>query len=212
MANSLPQGQKILRSGYYNNKTLYIIDLLTKCLLISHFQVWDISRKRIVHVLEGHQQEIYSVDFSRDGQFIASGSGDGSVRVWNLREQSSKLFAIPEEDALTDEIGVTSVSISPDGRTVAAGNLDSAVRIWDIASGKLIERLCGHSMSVYSVAFMPDGRGLLSASLDKQVKLWDITRTMDTFFRAQDAQRSIVTEGSSTAMAFIGHKVCYFVE
>ncbi|KAF9528647.1 WD40-repeat-containing domain protein [Crepidotus variabilis] len=172
----------------------------------SKIRVWDVAKKRIIHVLEGHQQEIYSVDFSRDGQFIASGSGDGTVRVWKMRDQSCKTFVISEEDALTNEAGVTSVSISPDGRLVAAGNLDSAVRIWDVSSGKLVERLRGHSMSVYSVAFMPDGRGLLSASLDKQVKLWDVSRTIGALYRGQDLEVTSSGDGPSTATSFVGHK------
>ncbi|KAI0822891.1 WD40-repeat-containing domain protein [Trametes gibbosa] len=108
-------------------------------------RIWDIASKRIRTVFEGHQQEIYSLDFSLN---------------------------IPEPENV--DAGVTSVCISPDGRLVAAGSLDTVVRIWDVQTGQLVERLRGHRDSVYSVAFTPDGLGLVSGSLDKTLKYWDV--------------------------------------
>ena len=47
-------------------------------------QIWDIARKKIVRVFDGHQQEIYSLDFSLDGRLIVSGSGDKTARIWDM--------------------------------------------------------------------------------------------------------------------------------
>ena len=123
-------------------------------------------------LFEGHTQEIYSLDFSRDGKLIVSGSGDKTARIWDMETGGCKVLAILEPDNI--DAGVTSVAISPDGRWVAAGSLDMVVRIWDASNGALVERLRGHKDSVYSVAFSPDGRGLVSGSLDKSLKYWDI--------------------------------------
>ncbi|KAI0657021.1 transcriptional repressor rco-1 [Cubamyces menziesii] len=136
-------------------------------------RIWDIAEKRIRTILEGHQQEVYSLDFSRDGRLIVSGSGDCTTRVWDMNEgKINKILTIPEPENI--DAGVTSVCISPDGRLVAAGSLDTVVRIWDVQTGQLVERLKGHRDSVYSVAFTPDGYGLVSGSLDKTLKYWDI--------------------------------------
>lgn len=124
-------------------------------------------------MFEGHQQEIYSLDFSKDGRLIVSGSGDRTARIWDMDSGSQKILEINEPDGV--DAGVTSVAISPDGRLVAAGSLDTVVRIWDVATGYLVERLTGHRDSVYSVAFTPDGRGIVSGSLDKTLKQWDIS-------------------------------------
>ena len=88
---------------------------------------------------------------------------------------TSKVLTINDGDSLNNDHGVTSVAISPNGQFVAAGSLDTVVRIWDVNTAQLVERLRGHSDSVYSVAFTPDGKGLISGSLDKTLKYWDVS-------------------------------------
>lgn len=129
-------------------------------------------------MFDGHQQEIYSLDFSLDGRLIVSGSGDKTARIWDMVDGSSKVLTINDPDSLNNDAGVTSVAISPNGQLVAAGSLDTVVRIWDVATGALVERLRGHRDSVYSVAFTPDGKGLVSGSLDKTLKYWDVSGLM----------------------------------
>jgi glucose repression regulatory protein TUP1 len=138
-------------------------------------QIWDIAKKSIRNIFDGHQEEIYSLDFSLDGRFIVSGSEDKTARIWDLPEGTSKVLTINDPDSLNSDAGVTSVAISPDGRYVAAGSLDTVVRIWDVANGMLVERLRGHMDYVYSVAFTPDGKGLVNGSLDKTLKYWDVS-------------------------------------
>ena len=135
-------------------------------------QVWDIASRVIRHTFHGHEQDIYSLDFARNGRHIASGSGDRTVRVWDI-ESGQNVLTLSIED------GVTTVAISPDGKLVAAGSLDKSVRVWDAHTGYLIERLegpDGHRDSVYSVAFSPNGRELVSGSLDKTIKMWELQR------------------------------------
>ncbi|KAG1441705.1 hypothetical protein G6F56_011362 [Rhizopus delemar] len=136
-------------------------------------RIWDIANKRIRNILAGHQQDIYSLDFSRDGRLIASGSGDCTSRIWSMADgQCLQVLRISDNDQ--KDPGVTSVAFSPDGRILAAASLDKMIRIWDTHSGVLLERLEGHRDSVYSVAFMPDGKMLVSGSLDKTLKLWQL--------------------------------------
>lgn len=135
-------------------------------------QVWDIATRTIRNHFSGHEQDIYSLDFARDGRTIASGSGDRTVRLWDIEQGTNTL-------TLTIEDGVTTVAISPDTQFVAAGSLDKSVRVWDIMTGYLVERLegpDGHKDSVYSVAFSPNGKDLVSGSLDRTIKMWRLAR------------------------------------
>lgn len=123
--------------------------------------------------MRGHDQDIYSLEFSRDGRILVSGSGDRTVRIWDWAEETP-LHVLRIKDPEQKDPGVTSVAVSPDGRLVAAGSLDKIVRVWDVQTGQELERLEGHKDSVYSVAFMPDGRTLVSGSLDKTLRLWQL--------------------------------------
>ena len=115
---------------------------------------------RIQYTYEGHQQEIYSLEFSHDSSLIVSGSGDKTARTWDMASCDSKVLLIDDDPNV--DVGVRSVAISPDARFVAAGSLDTVVRIWEVATGTLVDCLRGHGDSVYSVAFTPNDKGLVS--------------------------------------------------
>lgn len=162
-------------------------------------QIWEIQAGQIRHQFAGHEQDIYSLDYSSDGSLIASGSGDRTVRVWNIPNNQCIL-------SLTIEDGVTTVAISPDNRFLAAGSLDKSVRVWDLISGNLLERLeeaggnPGHKDSVYSVAFSPTSRELVSGSLDRTIRMWELQPHYGTFRPGQ-------MRGGKCIRTFEGHKV-----
>jgi glucose repression regulatory protein TUP1 len=187
-------------------------------------QIWDIAKKRIRNVFSGHTQEIYSLDFSRDGRRIVSGSGDRTARIWDMDSGTCIVLAVDGDgaagagagtgaavDATSGDAGVTSVAISPDGRYVAAGSLDTIVRIWDASTGALVERLRGHRDSVYSVVFTPDGRGVVSGSLDKTLKYWDVSGLAAPKPKkeagAVGKDAAAVEKVGQCTMNFAGHKV-----
>jgi hypothetical protein len=119
----------------------------------------------------GHMVDVFSVMFSPDGKTLASGSGDGSVRLWDVATQ--RLAGSPLTGR-TD--GVNSVAFSPDGKTLASGSGDDSVRLWDVVAQRLAgSPLSGHTEVVTSVAFSPDGKTLASGSFDGSVRLWDVT-------------------------------------
>ena len=111
---------------------------------------------------------VSSVSFSPDGATLASGSWDGTVRLWDVATGE----AIATLEGHTD--WVFSVSFSPDGATLASGSWDDTVRLWDVATGEAIATLEGHTYAVFSVSFSADGSTLASGSWDGTVQLWDV--------------------------------------
>jgi len=66
-----------------------------------------------------------------------------------------------------------SFAMSPDDRFIAFGNVDSTAFIIDLASGRIVNRLQGHSGVVYALDFSPDGKLLATAGADRSVCIWD---------------------------------------
>jgi WD40 repeat protein/transcriptional regulator with XRE-family HTH domain len=109
---------------------------------------------------------IIAVAISSTGQYWASGSQRGEVRVW--REGGQILHLVWQ--AHTDI--VTSIAFSPDERTLASGSFDGSVKLWNVESRALLWS-GWHTDNIFSVAFSPDGSILASGSNDAAVRLWN---------------------------------------
>ena len=116
----------------------------------------------------GHSDAVRSVSFSPDRKYIASGSADDTVKLWEV--DSGK--EIRTFTGHTDD--VRSVSFSPDGKYIASGSYDKTVKLWEVDSGKEIRTFSGRIGVVSSVSFSPDGKYIASGSSDGTVKLWNV--------------------------------------
>jgi WD40 repeat protein/serine/threonine protein kinase len=145
--------------------------------------VRDATADRVVFAGEGHRCWVHGVAYSRDGRYLstatgsspgdpamarlASGSGDGSLKIWNART-GELLHAIQAHGN-----DVWGVDFSPDGTRLASASMDGTVKLWDVASGDEVLTLRGHAHAVLGVAFSPDGDLLASAGADGAVRIWD---------------------------------------
>jgi len=124
---------------------------------------------RLVAALAGHSDAVCSVAYSPDGRILASGSNDGTMRIWDARTGEKIMSPLT-----SDGSGVYSVVFAPNGERIASGMCGGAVYVWDVPTGRtVLQPMVGHSDSVRSVEFSPDGLYLASASRDTTVRLWE---------------------------------------
>ena len=124
---------------------------------------WDSTPK----TLTGHYNWVYSVAASPDGKYLASGSYDKTLIIWDAKSGEKLKTLEGHSDS------VFSVSWSPDGKYLASGSVDETLIIWDAKSGEKLKTLYGHSDWVWSVCWSPDGKYLASGSRDATVIIWD---------------------------------------
>ncbi|EDK42027.1 cell division control protein 4 [Lodderomyces elongisporus NRRL YB-4239] len=132
----------------------------------STVRVWDLlDNGNCKHILQGHQDRVYStaMDFKR--KICFSGSMDSTINIWNF--ETGELLKILEGHsslvgllALVDDVLVSAAA-------------DATLRIWDPVTGELRSKLKGHAAAI--TCFEHDGLKVVSGS-EKMLKLWDVEK------------------------------------
>jgi WD40 repeat protein/transcriptional regulator with XRE-family HTH domain len=117
----------------------------------------------------GHTSEIWGVDISPDGKYMATASNDETTRLWDIATgQSVHVFY--------GHTGrVEGVAFSPDGKFfLTASEGDQTARLWDLESGETLRVFSGHSGELAFGAFSPDGKTIATAGGDPTARIWDV--------------------------------------
>jgi WD40 repeat protein len=117
-----------------------------------------------------HAAPLKAIAFAPDGKQFATGSDDGTVRLWAV-DSMKQVGALDARGH-----AVASIAISPDGRLIAAAMDKAPVTVWDRGSRSAIEELKELGDSVEQVAFSPAGASLAAIEFEngkKVVRIWD---------------------------------------
>jgi WD40 repeat protein len=143
-------------------------------------RVWDVEAGRELGRFTGHTGDVLGVAVTPDGRQAVSVGADRVVRHWDVAT-AKELHRMEGHRTVLWGIG-----ISPAGRLAVSGG-GSAVReegfyrsagedfepcLWDLAAGREVYRLEGHSDTTMAVEFAPDGRHVFTCSSDGTIRMW----------------------------------------
>jgi eukaryotic-like serine/threonine-protein kinase len=127
-------------------------------------KVWDLASRRLVARLNGHVGDVRAVAFSPDGKTLASGSDDGSMRLWKTADYNQPPTVVKTH-------GVIALTFADHGQRLVTAGMDRTMKIWDATSGT---ELCTLRLPAEpaGLAFAPKGSLLAVAGKDNNVHQW----------------------------------------
>jgi len=155
-AEKLESSEKVL-DIVYHPQAIFRVSAVTRC----------------TSSIEGHAEAVISAQFSPDGRYVASGSGDQTVRFWDLNTET------PAFTCKGHTHWVLSIAWSPNGCKLASGCKNGLIMLWDPETGKQVGRtLSGHRQWITWLSWRPlhldgESRLLASSSKDATIKIWD---------------------------------------
>ncbi|XWS52070.1 hypothetical protein CRYUN_Cryun11dG0035600 [Craigia yunnanensis] len=180
-------------------------------------QVWDVTRSQVLTEMREHEKRVWSIDFSSaDPTILASGSDDGSVKLWSINQGVSIC-------TIKTKANVCCVQFPLDSsRSLAFGSADHKIYYYDLRNTRIpLCTLVGHNKTVSYIKFV-DTSTLVSASTDNTLKLWDLSMctswVIDTPIQSFTGHMNVknfvglsvsdgyIASGSETNEVFIYHK------
>ncbi|GAB4406528.1 MAG: hypothetical protein OHK0053_32810 [Microscillaceae bacterium] len=154
-----PDGQILAVGGYlsFNNDAEY-----------GRIRLIDLNTGRQKGILTGHTNVVYSLDFSSDGKYLASGSGDKSIRVWDMSlPQPAQVAVLNGHTQSVQEV----VFLNP--KKLVSVAYDGLGIIWDWRNNAIERKLEGHTDKVSGLDCSPDGRYIATTGYDNRLIIWD---------------------------------------
>ena len=132
-------------------------------------RAWDLTTYKEIKRYGDEKESVESVAVTPDGQYVLAGNDVGVITVYDAKTGAAKCKYDKHDGTMVYTIVTTA-----DGKTAYSGARDKDIHVWDVATGKEIRRIKGHTEQVYQLALSNDGKYLASASYDKTVRIWDV--------------------------------------
>ena len=135
--------------------------------------LWKYPQGEIYRYLRKNNTSCYSIDFSHDGNTIATSYSDNIIQLWDVNK-GQKIKQLKGHTGVFT--GVNSIAFSPDDKLIISGGGDKSVRVWKLKNSQEKYILRDHQRWISCVTLSPNGEIIASASVDKTIKLWDLSK------------------------------------
>ncbi|XP_055810704.1 WD repeat-containing protein 26 homolog isoform X2 [Solanum dulcamara] len=122
-------------------------------------------------ILQDHSDEVWFLQFSHDGKYLASSAADCLVIIWEVKLDG--LFCVKHR-FYGHQKPVSYMSWSPDDHQLLTCGVEEVVRQWDVESGDCIHIYEKHGLGLISCGWAPDGNRILCGVTDKSISMWDL--------------------------------------
>jgi U3 small nucleolar RNA-associated protein 13 len=132
-------------------------------------------KPRSLATIRAHEKDINALDLAPNDRFLASGSQDKLVKIYEVDFNPGQGGAVRHVGTCKGhKRGVWTVKFSRTDRIVASGAADRTIRIWSLDDYSCLKTFEGHTNSVLRLDFLSAGMQLVTSSSDGLVKLWNI--------------------------------------
>ncbi len=128
---------------------------------------WDLMSGSPIWFFD-HNGPVWATTITPDNQYAVTGSGDKTVRVWDLATGELAMNLPHHNDT------VYAVAVTPDSQKIVSGGLDQTIKISDLTTGDLLSSWVAHVGGVRTLAISQDGNRIISGGYDDLAKVWDL--------------------------------------
>ncbi|OMP03561.1 hypothetical protein CCACVL1_02367 [Corchorus capsularis] len=123
-----------------------------------------------LQILQDHTDEVWFLQFSHNGKYLASSSSDHSAIIWEVDANGVSF----KHKLSGHQKPVSSVSWSPDDRQLLTCGVEEVVRRWDVSSGECLHVYEKAGLGMVSCGWSPDGKWIFSGVNDKSICMWEL--------------------------------------
>ncbi|KAG2741882.1 WD40 repeat-like protein [Suillus brevipes Sb2] len=146
--------------------------------------VWSRNGKLLIEI-NGHDEGVTSLCWSKDGAYIFSGSFDDTIRKWRSIDGKELVVLRGHTN------NVRSLCLTPNERYIVSASDDYSVRIWDLKTNQAVGDPLLHDDEVSTVAMSSDGTFIVSAGLDKKIYVWNLEAALERYQGVDDGNAKL---------------------
>ena len=131
-------------------------------------EIRDIEAGGLLHSIE-NLMDVRDLKFTPDGKLLVIATFSGTLKIWDVENQSSSMEYAPREG------GLGKIDLSPDGQKLAMSGGKAGPQIRNLRTGFVLQNFSSHNKHTSCVAFSPDGSMFATSGTNGKVRIWDLT-------------------------------------